>query len=324
MKVFEEKVRIDSRPIQPNESIFDFLNRTSYPLFNQIRNKVNSWIETVPDSNKVEFIDGLKHDWESTYFELLLNKLFVSLGFEIEIHPQLSSSTKRPDFKLVNGEEILFAEARLATDKSDQQRAIEGLENQILSGINRNVRSRYAYLSIQNLVIKKNQSVALKSLYKVIKSYIEENKDNLDASNLFNYHERYEDRLIYENEAFKIEITLIPRDFTKDFEPNYRIIAVETGPAQFIDSTTYLKKAIQRKANKYGKLEVPFIICIQIGSDFSAFPQELDDLLFGTGIYQLDYKTIRRDHNGLYGTQKQPKMTKVSGIMFVWGALFKT
>jgi len=76
-----------------------------------------------------------------------------------------------------------------------------------------------------------------------------------------------------------------------------------------------IKKRISKKAGKYGKLRYPFVICLNLTSPFGLYWEEVLDALYGSQIYDISSNTTTRGPDGIFGTVKNPKLTRVSGIL---------
>ena len=315
--LFDDFDRIDDTIIGKNESTYDFINRSSYEHFQNIRDRVRTMMNIIPVGNKVELISGLKTNWESSYFELFLANLFAKLDFTIEIHPELSNTNKRPDFKLSNSDSIIFAEARYASDKSIEDHKIENIKNDIKYGININIKSKNFFIAIQELVILERRSSSLRELYSKIRVYINENI----GKEIFHLNEDTTERrdkwFFYENETFKIVLSLIPRNPDFPLTRKSRVIGMESGPFQLIDSKSYILRALNKKATRYGNLDKPFVLCIQAGSEWGIHISELYDIFYGDGVFNSDTEKSYRRNNGFFGYDDKPKMTRVSGVIIV-------
>lgn len=315
MNLFETTDRSDESHMRVDETLYEFFNRSASDYSIRLRDRLESWFKDYPEKEKSDLVSSFKNDWYPSYFELLLFRIFRTLKFGVVVHPEMENTTKRPDFMLSKDGIVIYAEARLARDKSEKEEKVENITNEIVDKINKNVASDSVFLSIYDIQIKQIKSEKLQELYRRLNEYIEENKEKIRDESYWISSERYKDRFIYECESFRIECSLIPR--TKSTKKPVNIVGIQGSAAQIIDPIQYLKNAINRKASRYGKLDKPFIVCVQIGSVFGAHDSELDDLMFGQGVYSMTTKSSFREHNGMFGSEDNPKMTRVSGVLFV-------
>jgi hypothetical protein len=266
------------------------------------------------EAEQNSLVSDLKSNWRATYFELFLAKRFHDMGYLIATHPELAHTSKQPDFFLTGNGPELYAEARVATDITDDERKEQRIINGVIAGINKHVRSKKVFLNVWEVKVLSKQNRSLKSLYREMDKYIGANKKEVrNTSSLI----RAKNRFKYDNGSIRVICSLISKTIHNDNDPNDRVIGMQTQPGAFVNPAAALERSIKSKASRYGKLDKSYVVCIQIGSGYGASDGELDDLLFGRGITHLNTGKSWREHDGMFGSATNPKMTRVSGVLFV-------
>src|SRR3954451_3273663 len=115
MQLFDNIQRNDPSPCKDLEDSFAFLNRVNTPFWKEVRSLLEGWFSRYPlhegkDLRKA-FRSRLPGQHHGAWWELYLHELFSRLGYEIEIHPELADSSKRPDFLLRRDDSLLYVEA---------------------------------------------------------------------------------------------------------------------------------------------------------------------------------------------------------------------
>jgi hypothetical protein len=130
-----------------SESFFSFWDAWSAPFGDQARHVFEAWYARYP--NKARDRDAERRDLRQrirsddfnahsgAVFELTLHELFVRLGLDPEVHPDLGNgSTKRPDFRIVTPSgSTCIVEAASRDGLTEKERYLERHRSQILDAI---------------------------------------------------------------------------------------------------------------------------------------------------------------------------------------------
>lgn len=124
MELFDRIERTDSSPSSHGEDGFSFLNRVRSPAADRIRIELQDWFDRYPQAERENLRKRFRTEFESAFFELLLHQLLVKLGGAVEVHPELSPDSDRPDFLVSDlGYAPLVVEARVVTNMSEKEAA---------------------------------------------------------------------------------------------------------------------------------------------------------------------------------------------------------
>jgi hypothetical protein len=112
--LFDRTARFDATPAKPDESRFQFLNRSASSYFAYVRSLIEAWLSHVPSEDRPDLVGALRGDnreHEAAFWELYLHEAYRRSGFDIKIYPVLAGATTRPDFYLERGSTRFYVEA---------------------------------------------------------------------------------------------------------------------------------------------------------------------------------------------------------------------
>jgi len=113
--LFDDFERINGNPAEHGESLYTFLNRAAGEYWQSVRDVLTEWLSHYPEVERSTLISRFRRTdrrgFLGAFWELYLHEVFRRLGFEIALHPAVSGTTHRPDFRLQLGTAITFVEA---------------------------------------------------------------------------------------------------------------------------------------------------------------------------------------------------------------------
>jgi len=116
-RLFDEYERNNDGYKRRAESLYVFLNRCAGAEWDAVRRETEQWYAEFDDPNR-ELLGRFrkKNDAQHlpAWWELYVHRLFVCLGYEVRVHPELPGRTERPDFLVTRGAESLYVEATTA------------------------------------------------------------------------------------------------------------------------------------------------------------------------------------------------------------------
>ena len=259
--LFDDVIRNDLNYSKNNENPYDFYNRSSRYKFVVVRELLSQWFSQYPEEEKKELKNRFKKTFDSAFYELFLYHLFINLGFQVEIHPKLPDSKKRPDFLIIKDKLEIYVEAKVDYDKSSGLIATERKISQFYDDLNK-LKVKGFYFAVEDLDLKNNSQPSAKKVIKFIEKEIDklnpEFRENILQENNFDQIPCF----LYDDETISLKITPLPTDISlKD-----KIIENPIGMSPFkllTDSGEQsMENSIKKKAKRYGKLDKPFIVCL--------------------------------------------------------------
>jgi hypothetical protein len=318
--LFDDITRNDLNYSENNENPYDFYNRSSRYKFVVVRELLNKWFSEYPDAEKNDLKNRFRKTFDSAFYELFLYKLFVNLGFQVQIHPKLPHSKKRPDFLITKGELEIYVEAKIDYDKSTELIAIERKISQFYDDLNK-LKVKGFYFALSELYLKNNSQPSAK---KVIK-FIEKKIDKLNPELIKQLSkENHSDQILcfhYDDDNLSIKITPLPVDNSlKD-----AFIENPIGMHPFKSFTgsgeQSMENSIKKKAKRYGKLDKPFIVCLNVISE--KFPKSVDFERLIWGVEALiclnkpekkSFQWSRKD-DSIFLNNKKITLENLSGVL---------
>ncbi|GGD58293.1 hypothetical protein GCM10011514_22880 [Emticicia aquatilis] len=303
MKLFDTFNRTNLEFKKHQQSTYDFYNQTARKEFAEIRERLEEWFQKYPFNNQKKLKNDLiKNGFNAAFYELFLYNYFYKLGFNIEIEPEVPNSSHRPDFLIFNDLGSFYLEATTVNGASEIETKREKIRSVVYDKINE-FHSPNFYLDIQCFQIISGKAPSSKRIVNFI-------KDKLSAIN--NIVENSNHNFIswsYSDEDILMEIGVIPKPTKHKGQTESTTIGIYggDGTAKIDRSTECINKSLANKSNRYGKLDRPYVIAINLLEKQSDFDTNL--ALYGTEsfIYSKNsrelIKTIRNKDGFFYGKQ---------------------
>jgi hypothetical protein len=301
--------------------MYAFLDRVAGPVWDRIRQLIEDWVTDYNAGDRAEMVTRLqsgKDDiaFTAAYWELLLYQGLKALGFKVTCHPQVAGTTKRPDF-LVEGDKCSFyLEAKVLGDDFADLRQYQ-TRNDIYHELNARVRSDNFFVRVQ-FDKEGAQPIPIRRLADATQIWL----DGLDPAEV-----RKEVAaagplgaapLVWEDQRSGWTVALVPMPKTSSGGGD-RIVGLMGGDASYIDDRTPIRKALDKKAHRYGnELDKPFVVGLGILRPF-ADDTDVMDALFGDDVYIFDPSTNvgnpARRPNGLWTGPEGPRCHRLSAVL---------
>lgn len=301
-----------------NESVYDYYNISARTDIAIIRNTLESWFLNYPEDEKKELKSRFKKDFDSAFYELFLYELFSKLGYEIIIHPDLPSSPKRPDFLICRDGLEMYVEAKVVTNKTDEQEAFERKINEFYDNLNK-LDSGDFMLCVERFDILTKKQPGTKGII----TYLEQELKKIDPGILSEDIKKkgIKKMPIIEYNNGDIHIAVKPMPVTPSaIKVKRRPIGIYPVEIFWGGGEDALRNSIEKKAKKYGKLDKPFIICLNSLDIRMSGKIDVDNAIWGSPI--LSYSTPfgnredkwKRQSDGVFFNQKGVRFKNLTGI----------
>ncbi len=208
---------------------------------------------------------GDDRQFHSAFFEIYLNQLLKLSGFQVTPHPKIEGNRNRPDFLVLKDERPLFyLEATVIVD-GDVFSPGKSREDEFKKVINRGMDPRYALFYQRNSDFPKKPLPA-----KRIRAFLKEKLAALDYDQICEIAKVDSQRLPkwkYECEGWSAEFSPIPKK-RSGWGTEGDAFGMEMGPGGLLNYHVDIRRAIHDKNSKYGALNLPYIIAINVIDDF--------------------------------------------------------
>lgn len=320
MLLFDRKIRTDLSESYHGENIYDCFDRSARTDITVIRRILNTWFRKYPKQEQNELKSRFKKTFSSAFYELFIHELFRTQKFKIEIHPEVPNSTKRPDFLMKKGNVEFYVESKETKNKSDAEAALENKINQLFNSIN-NIKSPNFFLKIEELKIKTEKQPSVRNFTNFIEKEFNKYKAEQVSQQIKEYGIETKPHFEYEDDNLKLSGSFIPRPETLKTDENYKFIGVYPHEVFVGGSEHYIKKSFIKKANRYGKLDKPFIICINAIGDKFTGKFDVENAIWGSLAFSWtdnpedkDEKLMRMK-DGIFYCEKGSINKKTNGVL---------
>lgn len=282
-KLFNKMNRDFTGPKLYAESIFDYLNRSARLEYKRIRTLLEQWFERFSSEVQDELRERIrsKDDRQllGAFYELYLHELLSKLGFSVEIHPTVSNRATHPDFRVLkDGKPLFYLEATLAA-LSDTDTSAKAREKQVYDTLNR-MKSPDFFIGVKVRGAPTTNPPGAK-----MRSFLENKLSNLDPDvvtkqfdqggleALPSWNWKYND--------WQITFSLIPKKPEARGKHGVRPIGLQMQDVRWHTPHIRIRESIQDKATKYGELDLPYIVAINITDEFGVDEIDICNALFG-------------------------------------------
>lgn len=320
IKLFDKTSEFIEGPASNNENSFNYYHKSNRVDIKIIRVTLEDWFSKYPEAEKKELKIRFKKDFDSAFFELFLHELFYKLGYEIIIHPELKDSNKRPDFLIIKNGKQTYVEAKICFDKTEVEMAFEHLQNEFYDQLSK-VKIKGFLLAIEevNFITKKQPRV------KELIGKIENEVAKLDTIQVTKDIQKYGFEecpgIEYENKDFNIIVKPMPLIESEKDTISENPIGMFPFESFWGGGEESLRQSILKKSNRYGKFEIPYLICINALGKKSG-KNDIENLVWGS--LQYTYSTNPKDRDGKFTRKRdgifynsgKAQLKNVSGIIF--------
>ena len=284
-----------------------------------IRELLDQWFIKFPNSEKKELKNRFHKDFDSSFYELFLFQLFLKLNFQVEIHPSVPNSTKKPDFLIIKDDLEIYIEAKIVKGKSQEQEANERKINEFYDNFNK-LDPKGFLLNISTLTIKTTKQPSTKEII----TYVQREINRLDSKEVFQIVEEfgYNRNPIIEidNSDIHIVVELFPVNPSAR-DKKRRPIGMYPSEILLGGGEESLKDSISKKAKRYGELDKPFIVCMNSLDIKTSNKIDIDNAIWGslawswsTNPNNRDEKWIRQ-RDGVFLGNNGPRLKNLSGVL---------
>ncbi len=325
--IFEDKERTYNGPKSYIENDYEYLDRSSRVEAGRVRDFLNYWTSQLPAREAPEIVARIqsrdRRNYDSVTFEIILFALLSKLECSLEIHPDLANeSSKHPDFLVTTpGGEEFYLEAVLASEFSSAEITAEKRKNVVLESIER-LNSPNFFLSI-SAEGNPDAPPPGKALRGSIERWLEPLDPDQVAVDVETTGLDSIPTMTWKHEKWKIRFEAIPKK-PEHRGKGQRVIGSLSGGARFVNSWEPIRDAVCSKGSRYGKLDRPFVVAVNVNA---ITLDRIDEMqaLFGQDeyIFSTDNTSaqpeMKRTPNGAWNGPKGPQYTRVSGVWIFEG-----
>jgi hypothetical protein len=257
-QLFPEVARSRNEPRRRGEKPFDFYNQCSRPGYDEFRSLVNGWIAQLPASDQAEILSRMSRGGDRQFqcglIELLVHAFLRALNQKVAVHPRVEDSTKHPDFAVLDSDDRVLAYVEVTTvNPPDVADAEENREAPIYNAIDQ-IKLPVGYVFGYDVTRAGTSSPSLAPLIRDIRAWVKE-------SSTKNSEQKITRRFVVGD--WELELDL----FSGGSLQHDRAIGIASGRVGWIAPHLDLRGALELKAKRYGDLQAPYLLSLQMQRD---------------------------------------------------------
>lgn len=321
MQIFDRITRSDDSPSKHVEPYAEFLNRVSGQYWDQVRDCIEQWAAAFPEESRADLRSRLRdrgkdQSVRSALWEIYLHAMLTGSEYEVECHPDLPGTSRKPDF-LASGEGgHFYLEARVVSP-AEGQVAIDNRRGQIYDVLNQ-ISNPNFYLAVRIAREGKSSPRAGKMKNDLDRWLNSLQPDEVQTVAVDRSESLPEYR--WEDGEWLIVFTALPGSPARQ-QPTSRVIAGYPIEVDNMDEIAPIRKALKDKGSAYGKVDAPFVVAIASYSGFVT-DGDVEDALYGTSRHFRTYDANRspsyhmeRHGDGYWKPESPGGRPGVSGVL---------
>jgi hypothetical protein len=309
---------IGTRAKKYAESTFEYYEHSARRDIAQIKTVLEDWFAHFPAASRRDlhqrFRSGSDRQHYGAFFELYTHELLLRLGYTAEVHPDVPERT-HPDFLVSrDGLRRFFVESTIGT-QSDEEAGQQRLMDQVYDTLDR-LKSPDFLLALRVHGAPKTAPAGAR-LRRDLERWLQTLdwaavKQDWDIGG-FDALPTYP----WEHEGWSVLIQPIPKSPETRGSADVRPVALNMPVTAFgITADDDVKWAVSLK-NKYGDLDLPFLLAINVMAEFCDQYDVMNGLfghetvIFGPG----GTRPGGRLHDGAWDGPRGPRNTSISAVM---------
>lgn len=318
MNLFCDIARTNTAPANHVVADFEYLNTSARAEAGRVRQVLTQWLDNYPARHRANLVTRFRSQddqvHQAAFFELFLHQFITIQGFRVlEIEPILPNG-RSPDFLVETPQGVRFyLEGTVATGTAPNQVGTERRVRDILQTID-NTNSPFFFLEV-GLEGEPTAPVSLRNLRRHVQTFVD-GLDYEEALALRISGSEHFKSIRYEENGVTVQISAIAKS-----RPYAGERAIGIGPMQggFIQPHAPITRAVQRKAARYGELDIPLVVAVNAQDDYAS-DDDAVDALFGTESVLVrpdGSQRVIRNTDGAWRGPHGPVYTRCSAVLFV-------
>ncbi|MFL1484886.1 hypothetical protein [Marinobacter sp. LN3S78] len=264
--LFENIERTDSSPKKMEESQFNFYNRSARSVIGNVRAFIENCYRNFPEEERHAIRSRIRSpndiDFESSIFELILHEALVREGCILTPHPELpNGSDKRPDFSVITSTgDRFYLEATVVSVTSSEENGANGRRARVLDALNSAPHENFLILVTESgsPLGQPNGNQLCRNVHSWLDSLaVEELCSEITSSNYKLPTFQWSDQ------GWRLKIKAWPLN-PQSRGKSTSLIGSGSIPSPKGDATQSIHKNIKKKARKYGDLDAPLVIAVNV------------------------------------------------------------
>jgi hypothetical protein len=311
--LFDAFERSDNSWARHGEDSFTFLNRAAGPVWENVRRELEQWFQSFPSPDSVDLRERFRNrrpdqHW-GAWWELYLFRVFSSLGFDIDVHPELPDSPARPDFRL-GGESPTYIEATTVFSGIVEEGRHGAREGWILDALNEG-KSDSFFVWVHMEAVGQARPRASE-----IVRPVEQWLDALDPDPVMAARDAGHPlpSQVFTFRDWRIRLEAVPKKPEARGNPAHRLIGIGPASVGFVNDRSMVGRALDRKYKRHAKVNAPLLLAV-LGMSPVLDDEDVCQALFGTEAVEVDTGRLMRRPDGFWRGPKGPTGTGASAVL---------
>lgn len=317
MPIFDDKERTLEGGANSLISAFDYLNESARDEAALVRAAIEGYFARYPEADRNALRGRIRSNIDRQHhgamFELLLHELLLAAGCVVEaVEPTVPGSNHRPDFLVRSADgQRFYLEAVVPSCVSVEEAGAERRLEEALAAIDQ-VDSADFFLSVSTNGLP-SEPVAVAGLRQAVQAWV--NGLNYEAVKTAWETEAALPAFEQTHHGARFRVEPVPRLRTRGALRD-RAIGVRMGGVQLVDDHASIHNAVVKKANRYGEMDLPFVVAVNAMGQFSE-EDHADFALFGSEQIAVNRNGDHRLQRGFDGVWFGPHGARKRGVSAV-------
>ena len=307
--LFDCYERTDRSGGRSTESAFEFFNRSAWRCAEIVRVALESWFANIPQERKADVRGRFRADdrrHASALLELATHEILRAVAKDVQVGPDFNGG--HPDFSAIYGDTSLIVECTVAQE-SDGEFGTLQREKIVLDTAN-SIQAGSFGLKLEPRLVGETQP-PIGQLRSFLENWLASLSRQIDSQAVVRGVPL--DSREWKWQDWELRFEAIPFDSPVGSGP----LGIIQRPAQTIVGNARIARALDKKAEKYKRLQTPYLIVAAERESLEG-PEVIFDALLGRtkAIFGPAGLIQTRTFDGLWGAPSNPKRRHVSAVLY--------
>ena len=325
MQLFDDFERTRMTYAGHAEPEYKFLNTSAFRFVDRVRQYSQQWFDRYAEDGKADLYSRFvsKNDVQhaSASFELLLHELLLRLGFDVTVHPDVPSTSRRPDFFAANATSSFYLETHVIY-RNLTERLVTKHEKRIYDWINEWDSSDFMLtLDAYGVLDEQPSKAQIRPLRLLMESH---DPDRVCAMVQHgDYYAAPSETVVIGNWRLTAHLFPIPKPHRG--RPDMPTIASTPSGFTYANCDSLISHKLRNKAaeKQVARLDAPLVLAVKVASSLFSLERDVMRTVIGRVGLELGVDEtnpaagMRRSTDGVWFTlDGKPKFNNLQAIWF--------
>ncbi len=244
--------------------------------------KYEPWFDKYPLKHQKDIRKRFRSDDDQhhggAFFELFLHDLLTRLGFSLKIHPEITGASNTPDFLVCHGDQNFYLEATVTGQKSGPFTRNRN-ERDVINKLNTLTSMEFRI----GIHMEGNLTTTLgkKGVVRPFKELLDKHNPDEILDLIKEKGRKAAPSRRIECGSWSLQGWLVPIPLKKRGSSRAQQLVLDSYRALWTNPVIPVRKALKKKARKYGNLDAPFVVAVNARDMFYNGKDHDLEVLFG-------------------------------------------